>query len=78
MSLSKNEVMNELYNAGLVTLGAVATSMVSKKLAKDDLGVTSSAQKVLKLAAAVGGGALLVKFLQKKDYVPKEPFKSSQ
>ena len=77
MSLSKNEVMNELYNTGLVTLGAVATSMVSKKLAKDDLGVTSSAQKVLKLAAAVGGGALLVKFLQKKDYVPKEPFKSS-
>ena len=46
---------------------------------KDDLGVTSSAQKVLKLAVAVEGGALalLVKFLQKKDYVPKEPFKSS-
>ena len=76
MSLSKNEVMNELYNAGLVTLGAVATSMVSKKLAKDDLGVTNSTQRILKLAAAVGGGALLVKFLQKKDYVPKEPFKS--
>ena len=52
--------------------------MVSKKLVKDDLGVTSSTQKVLKLAAAVGGGALLVKFLQKKDYIPKEPFKSSQ
>ena len=31
MSLSKNEVMNEIYNAGLITLGAVATSMVSKK-----------------------------------------------
>ena len=47
MSLSKNEVMNELYNAGLVTLGAVATSMVSKKLAKDDLGVTNSTQRIL-------------------------------
>ena len=77
MSLTKNEVMNKIYNAGLVTLGAVATSVVSKKLMKDDLGVTSSAQRLLKLAAAVGGGALLVKFLQKKDYVPKEPFKSS-
>ena len=77
MSLSKNEVMNELYNAGLVTLGAVATSTMSKKLAKDDLGVTNSTQRILKLAAAVGGGALLVKFLQKRDYVPKEPFKSS-
>ena len=77
MSLSKNEVMNELYSAGLITLGAVATSMVSKKLAKDDLGVTNSTQRILKLAAAVGGGALLVKFLQKKDDVPNEPFKSS-
>ena len=76
MSLSKNEVMNELYNTGLITLGAVATSMASKKLTKDDLGVTNSTQRILKLAAAVGGGALLVKFLQKKDYVPNEPFKS--
>ena len=76
MSLSKNEVTNELYNAGLITLGAVATSMVSKKLTKDYLGVTNSTQRILKLAAAVGGGALLVKFLQKKDYVPNEPFKS--
>ena len=75
MSLTKNEVLNELYNAGLVTLGAVVTSMVSKKLMKDDLGVTSSTQRVLRLIAAVGGGSLLVKFLQKKDYVPKEPFK---
>ena len=75
MSLSKNEVMNELYNAGLITLGAVATSMVSRKLAKDDLGVPNSTQIILKLAAAVGGGSLLVKYLQKKDYVPNEPFK---
>ena len=58
MSLSKNEVMNELYNAGLISLGAVATSMVSRKLAKDGLGVTTSAQSVLKLAAAVGGGSV--------------------
>ena len=75
MSLSKNEVLNEVYNAALVTLGAVATSMASKKLMKHDLGVTSSTQKVLRLIAAVGGGSLLVKCLQKKDYVPSEPFK---
>ena len=77
MFLSKNEVMNEPYNAGLITLGAVATSMVSRKLTKDDLGVTSSTQRILKLTAAVGGGSLLVKYLQKKDYIPDEPFKSS-
>ena len=77
MSLSKNEVMNELYNAGLITLGAVATSMVSRKLTKDGLGVTSSAQSVLRLAAAVGGGSVLVKYLQKNDYIPGEPFKKT-
>ena len=74
MSLSKNEVMNEIYNAGLITLGAVATSMVSRK---DGFGVTSSIQSILKLAAAVGGGSVLVKYLQKKDYIPDEPFKES-
>ena len=37
MSLARNDVMNTLYNAGL-TLEAVATSMVSRKLMKDLLG----------------------------------------
>ena len=63
MSLSKNEVFNELHNAALITLGAVATSMVSKKLMKDDLGVISSPPRISGLAGAVGGGAILVKFL---------------
>ena len=75
MSLGKNELMNELYNAGLITLGVVATSMISRKLVKDDLGVTSTTSRVLRLAAAVGGGSILVKYLQKNNYVPEEPFK---
>lgn len=49
--------MNELYNARLITLGAVATSMASKELTRDGLGVTNSAQGAIKLAAA-GGRAL--------------------
>ena len=73
MSLARNDVMNTLYNAGLITLGAVATSMVSGKLMKDGLGVTGSTQGVLKLAAALGGGSVRVKYLQKTDYVPEEP-----
>ena len=77
MSLDKTEVLNEIYNAGLITLGAVATSMASKKLVKEDLGVSNSARSILKMAAAVAGGSLLVKFLQKKEYVPAEPFKKS-
>ena len=75
MSLAKNDVMNTLYNAGLITLGAVATSMASRKLMKDGLGVMGSAQGVMKLAAAVGGGSVLVKYLQKTGYVPEEPWK---
>ena len=75
MSLAGNDVMNTLYNAGLITLGAVATSMVSRKLMKDGLGVTGSTQGVLKLAAAVGGGSVMVKYLQKTGYVPEEPWK---
>ena len=77
MSLSKNEVMNELYSAGLITVGAVITSTVSRKLMKDGLGVTNSAQSILKLAAAVGGGSLLVKYLQKMGYLSDEPFKKT-
>ena len=75
MSLEKTEVLNGIYNAGLITLGAVVTSMASKKLVKEDLGVSSSARSILRMVVAVGGGSLLVKFLQKKDYVPSEPFK---
>ena len=75
MSLGRKEIMNELYNAGLITLGAVATSMVSKKLMKDDLGVTSSSQRILRLAVAVGGGSVLVRYFQKMNYVPEKPFK---
>ena len=75
MSLEKTEVLNGIYNAGLITLGAVATSMASKKLVKEDLGVSNSARSILRMSAAVAGGSLLVKFLQKKKYVPSEPFK---
>ena len=77
MSLTKEEVLNGLYNAGLIMLGAVGVSMASQKLLKDDLGVTRSTQRLLRLAVAVGGGSVLEKFLQKKEYVPAEPFKAS-
>ena len=76
MSLTKEEVLKGLYNAGLITLGAVGVSMASQKVLKDDLGLTRSAQGVLRLAVAVEGGSVLVKFLQKKEYVPAEPFKA--
>lgn len=67
--------MNELYDAGLITLGAVAVSMASRKLAKDDLGVPSTAQRILKLAAAIGVGSMAVKYAKTKKYIPENPFK---
>ena len=73
--MDKNLVMNTAYNAGLITLGAVGTSMASKKLFRYDTAVSSTAQGVMKLALAVGGGALVVKYMQKAGYVPEEPWK---
>ena len=73
--MDKNLAMNTAYNAGLITLGAVGTSMASKKLFRYDTAVSSTPQGVMKLALAVGGGALLVKYAQKMGYVPEEPWK---
>ena len=76
MSLTKEEVLNVIYNSGLITLGSVIVSVASLKLFKDSLGVKISLKDVFRSAAAVGGGSLLVKILQKKEYVPAEPFKA--
>ena len=78
MSLTKEEVLNGLYNAGLITLGAAVVSLASSKLLKENLGVTRTMQNLVKMSVAVGGGSLLVKLAQKKDYVPSEPFKKGQ
>ena len=67
MSLAKEEVLNGLYSAGLITLGAAGVSLASSKLLKENLGVTRTMQNLLKIAVAVGGGSLLVKLAQKKD-----------
>ena len=76
MSLTK--VLNGLYNAGLITLGAAGVSLASSKLLKENLGVTRTMQNLVKMAVAAGGGSLLVKVIQKKDWVPSEPFKKGQ
>ena len=77
MSLTKEEVLNSLYNAGLITVGATGVSMASSKVLRENFGVTRTMQNLVKMAVAVGGGLLLVKFAQKKDWVPAEPFKKA-
>ena len=75
MSLSKEDLMNEAYDAGLITLGAVSVGYASKKITKDGLGVPMTPMTVAKLAVAIAGGSVLVKYLQKKEFVPVNPFK---
>ena len=77
MSLTKEEVMNEAFDAGLITLGAVGASFVSKKVFKDNLGVPFTPNGALKQAAAVASGTMLIQYLQKQEIIPDDPFKKS-
>ena len=69
---TKNDVINELYTAAIITAGLVGVSFASKKVAKDSLGVPTTPNGIMKLAVALGLSTVGVKYLQKKDYFPKE------
>ena len=73
MSLTKEEVLNSLYNAGLITVGAAGVSLASSKMLKENLDVTRTMQNLIKMAVAVGGGSLLVKFAQKLKKIGSHP-----
>ena len=75
---SKNDVLNELYTAAVLTVGAVGVSYVSKKVTKDSLGLPTTPNGVMKLAVAIGLSAVGVKYLQDKDYIPKEVVKDDK
>ena len=77
MSVSKEDLMNEAFDAGFITLGAVGVGFASKKVIKDGLGVPSTPVGVLKLALAVAGGSILVQFLQKQKFLPNDPVKKT-
>ena len=59
------------------TLGAVGVGFASKKIVKDDLEVPTKPMSLVKLAAAIAGGSLIVKMLQKKEFIPVDPFKKT-
>ena len=77
MSLWKEEIIKVAYDTGLFKLGAVGVGFASKKIAKDDLGVPTRPMSLVKLAAAIVGGSLIVKYLQKKDLAPVDSFKKT-
>ena len=74
MSTEKKDLMNELYDATLITIGVVAVSMVSKKAIGEQLGTPTIMKGTLKLAAAVGTGTVGVKYMQLKKWLPTDPF----
>ena len=76
MSLTKDEIAETFYTAGLTTLGAVGIRIASRKLTRDGLGIPTTPMPVVKLAVAAAGSSLLVQYLQKKDYLPANPFKT--
>ena len=74
--MNRKEVMNELYDSTLITLGAVGVGMITKKAFSDGLATPASLVPTLKLAAAVGLSTLGFKYAQDKKWLPTDPFKS--
>ena len=63
-------IVAEIILLHKITFGRLAISVISSGAADEhDLGVTSTTSRVLRLAAAIGGGSILVKYLQKNNYV---------
>ena len=76
MSKSK-EYGAQLYDAAVLTVGAVGVSFASRKLTKDTLGVPMTLGGSAKLALAFGLSAIGVKMLKDKSVLPDNPFKTS-
>jgi hypothetical protein len=62
-----------VYDAVLLTAGAVGISMASKKILKEPLGTPENVKGMLKLAVSV---SLLVSYPKEKKYLPDDPFKT--
>ena len=67
------EYGEQLYDAAILTVGAVGVSFVSKKLT----GVLGVPKLAAKLALAFGISAIGVKTLKDKSLLPDNPFKTS-
>ncbi len=75
MSKSK-EYGEQLYEAAVLTVGAVWVSYASRKLTKDTLGVPMTLSGSAKLALAFGLSAIGIKMLKDKKVLPDNPFKT--
>ena len=73
-TVNKKELLNEVYDASLVTAGVVGLSMASKKLLGEKFTDASSLKDTAKLVVGVAASTMLVKWAQDKKYLPVDPF----
>jgi hypothetical protein len=66
MTDTKKEVINELYDATLLTTGVVGLSYLVKKVAGKSLGALMTLEGAAKLAVAVAGSAFSIGYLKYK------------
>ena len=74
-TVNKKELMNEAYDAALVTAGVVGLSMASKKVLGEKLTNASSLKDTAKLVVGFAASTMLLKWAQDKKYLPVDPFK---
>jgi hypothetical protein len=73
MTDTKKEVINELYDATLLTTGVVGVSRyyLAKTVAGKSLGAPITLEGAAKLTVAVAGSAFTIGYLKDKGYIPK-------
>jgi hypothetical protein len=71
MTDTKKEVINELYDARLLTTGVGGVSYLVKTVAGKSLGAPMTLEGTAKLAVAVAGSAFAIGYLKDKGYIPK-------
>lgn len=74
---SRKDLMNEAFDALLVSTTVVGLSMVTKKLFGEKLVDQSSMKDIAKMTAGITGATMLVKYAQDKKWLPDNPFKTT-
>ena len=72
MSFTMEEFKKELYDTALITVGATAVGFAAKKAVGTQLGTPETLKGSLKLGAAIGVGCFLIKYAEKKKWIPSE------
>lgn len=75
-TINKKKLLNEVYDAALVTGRAIGISIISKKVGGMPLNTPETVRGAVKLGVALGASTMLVKRAQVKKYLPVDPFKS--